>query len=257
MLKTPTVSKEDIVKELLVCSGALGKVPTRDEFAKMNTLVGCYKSSIRYYFKTHNDLLVAASLPITKATRRPPVNISCGECSKGVDVPAGAIKEVNFCSSSCSATFHNKRRKVAREEKGIPLQVDRTLKVCHNCGTDHNSTMNVCSYRCRTEVYAKTHTIGEACTEGERQQKYSNIRGISRGYAKYFLPCFCQNCGFSKHTEIAHIKALTEFKASDLLIEAIDKNNLLSLCPNCHWEFDYGDLTFSEITQSERYISNL
>jgi hypothetical protein len=41
-----------------------------------------------------------------------------------------------------------------------------------------------------------------------------------------------------KHVEICHRKAISEFPKDTLIIEVNNRNNVLFLCPNCHWEFD-------------------
>ncbi len=51
-------------------------------------------------------------------------------------------------------------------------------------------------------------------------------------------PQECAICGYNKHIEIAHIKAVSEFSDNELILEINDINNLVALCPNHHWEFD-------------------
>ena len=53
----------------------------------------------------------------------------------------------------------------------------------------------------------------------------------------------CVICGYNKHIEIAHIKAVSEFSDDTLIYEINDINNLVALCPNHHWEFDNGLLS--------------
>ena len=58
-------------------------------------------------------------------------------------------------------------------------------------------------------------------------------------------PYKCAVCGYDKHVEIAHIKAVSEFDDSALLTEINNSDNLIALCPNHHWEFDNGILHFN------------
>lgn len=55
----------------------------------------------------------------------------------------------------------------------------------------------------------------------------------------------CIVCGYDKHIEIAHIKAVSEFSKDCLVSEINKSDNLVALCPNHHWEYDNGllDLT--------------
>lgn len=48
----------------------------------------------------------------------------------------------------------------------------------------------------------------------------------------------CTMCGYDKHVEIAHIKAVHEFSDEALIKEINAIENLIALCPNHHWEFD-------------------
>lgn len=56
-------------------------------------------------------------------------------------------------------------------------------------------------------------------------------------------PCKCAICGYDKHIEIAHIKAVSEFDDSVTIAEINSIDNLIALCPNHHWEYDNGILT--------------
>ena len=50
----------------------------------------------------------------------------------------------------------------------------------------------------------------------------------------------CIICGYNKHVEIAHIKAVSDFDDSVKIKEINDISNLMALCPNHHWEYDHG-----------------
>ena len=50
----------------------------------------------------------------------------------------------------------------------------------------------------------------------------------------------CIICGYDKHVEIAHIKAVSEFEDNALVSEINHPDNLIGLCPNHHWEYDNG-----------------
>ena len=57
-------------------------------------------------------------------------------------------------------------------------------------------------------------------------------------------PQLCQRCSYSKHIEYAHIKPLSSFNLETPIGEINAENNILLLCPNCHWEFDHGLLRY-------------
>lgn len=56
-----------------------------------------------------------------------------------------------------------------------------------------------------------------------------------------------------KHVECAHIKNISDFKLSDKLSDVNHIDNLIWLCPNHHWEFDFGELALKEIKNSKFY----
>jgi tryptophan halogenase len=73
-----------------------------------------------------------------------------------------------------------------------------------------------------------------------RSSLNAHIRVLARSWFKDLtkLPCAC--CGYDKHVELCHIKSLSSFGDDSLISEANHKDNIVQLCPNCHWEFDNG-----------------
>jgi len=51
----------------------------------------------------------------------------------------------------------------------------------------------------------------------------------------------CQKCGYDKHVEVCHIKPISAFNLEDSIEQVNSWDNLLILCPNCHWEHDNAD----------------
>lgn len=77
--------------------------------------------------------------------------------------------------------------------------------------------------------------------------KYDTIRKCARSYSKYILPKICMLCKYDKHYEVCHIKPVSSFNYDQLLSEVNNRDNLVHLCPNCHWEFDHGLIPESKI----------
>ena len=50
----------------------------------------------------------------------------------------------------------------------------------------------------------------------------------------------CLKCGYDKHYEVCHIKAVSDFTDTSTLEEINSLDNLIALCRNCHWEYDHG-----------------
>jgi len=59
-------------------------------------------------------------------------------------------------------------------------------------------------------------------------------------------PQECAICGYNKHIEIAHIKAVSEFSDDSLISEINDISNLVALCPNHHKMLEKGLIKLSE-----------
>lgn len=57
----------------------------------------------------------------------------------------------------------------------------------------------------------------------------------------------CIICGYDKHIEIAHVKAVSEFNDEALVSEINHIDNLIALCPNHHWEYDKGILELGNV----------
>lgn len=51
----------------------------------------------------------------------------------------------------------------------------------------------------------------------------------------------------TQHVEVAHLKAVSDFKDESLMSEINHPDNLIGLCLNHHWEYDNGYLTREEI----------
>ena len=56
-------------------------------------------------------------------------------------------------------------------------------------------------------------------------------------------PRKCQVCGYDKHVEYCHKVPIKAFLDSVMVQVVSGPENILVLCPNCHWEYDQGLLT--------------
>ena len=117
--------------------------------------------------------------------------------------------------------------------------------VC-NCGQPkHRSSINCmeCGFyeRKRKAVY-RTTPIGKCFISGPNQPgRYVRIRDHARFCADFYgltgKGCFC--CGFPLE-QVCHIKDISEFSPDTPICEVNAEDNLIVLCPNCHWLFDHG-----------------
>lgn len=145
--------------------------------------------------------------------------INCGNCSE-------PTKNKKYCSRSCATAVTNKtpkRQKIARTCRVCSIPVDGRRTVCD----DHSSHI------------VKDMTLAEAIYEKHhRSSAYGLVRSRARASVSN-EKTLCERCGYDKHVEVAHKRAIADF-ADDCLLSVINqRSNLMLLCPNCHWEHDH------------------
>ena len=115
---------------------------------------------------------------------------------------------------------------------------DKILKRCESL----NIKVNLIKL---PEVLSRTK--GELLSDRKNYQSYrSTVRKLAEKIYKENNPeCKCAVCGYDKHIEIAHIKAVSDFDDNTIIAEINNINNLIGLCPNHHWEYDNGILDIS------------
>lgn len=154
---------------------------------------------------------------------------NCQNCSKETDNP-------KFCSRSCATVYSNKtspKRKLTR--------------ICSECNEIVKSYRHTkCEKHWAEYKEGKyiNRTIGEyrALRGGKMEHPswmHAAIRGFARGWLKHLTKLPCAKCGYDKHVELAHIHPLSDFSDNTLLKDINSEKNVIQLCPNCHWEFDY------------------
>ena len=155
----------------------------------------------------------------------------CKRCGKDTSNP-------KFCSSSCAASYNNQFN-----INNIKNRKKKT-KQCKNCSEKIYSRLTYCP-KCYSE-WNKSHrgdiTLQEAVDSYARHHKssaFALVRTRARMIAKKLGLDTCVKCGYDKHVEIAHIKAISSFDMSTLISIVNAPENLMPLCPNCHWEHDH------------------
>lgn len=99
----------------------------------------------------------------------------------------------------------------------------------------------------KPEKKERTKTLA-GVTKGDLFQKRSGYQSARSSiqrharlvYAKSDMPKNCVICGYAPHYEVCHIKAVSEFEDTALIVNDINcLANLVGLCPNHHWEYDH------------------
>jgi len=153
----------------------------------------------------------------------------CEECGNVYVVPMtkkGIVRK--FCSVSCSC----KRNKNKIVDTLTKEKISKTLKTKNS-----------------TKTYNYNGSLLEL-TKGELKEKrntYQSWRSDIRRLSKKLYYSFHQNeknvcklCGYDKHVEVCHIKSVSNFSDNAKLSVICNKENMILLCPNCHWELDNG-----------------
>jgi hypothetical protein len=142
-----------------------------------------------------------------------------------------------FCSRSCAAKYNNKEgRSPKRKPEGF----------CKDCGvpnTKSRSRCRPCYIKWQSDrVLTDNVTLEEAVLRYDKHHPSSafalvrtRARVIMKRSGRYGV---CEWCGYDKHTEACHKKGISEFPPQTLLSEINSPDNLMALCPNCHWEHD-------------------
>lgn len=68
--------------------------------------------------------------------------------------------------------------------------------------------------------------------------RYNQIRQDARRVTR-IRQQKCERCGYDKHVETCHVKPICDFDETESIRVVNSNENLILLCPNCHWEHDY------------------
>ena len=159
--------------------------------------------------------------------------MECKQCGTHTNNPS-------FCSRSCAATYNNKL---------FPKRVPESI--CQMCGKSITRKRTYCRL-CWQKIQDQRSILKwEKCTLKEMKgvgnanagSRYPYIRALAR--KKYLLsdkPKHCIICGYDKHFDVAHVKAVNSFSLDATISEINDLSNLVALCKNHHWELDHGYL---------------
>lgn len=150
----------------------------------------------------------------------------CLNCGKETSNP-------RYCSRSCAAQCTNryspKRKKREYHCLVCGARVSARRKYCDKCRPNSTNWDQV--------------SLGDMQSK-RKYQVNSRIRELARRvYLASGKPPCCAVCGYSKHFEVCHVRSINSFPVSATINQINSPDNLVALCPNCHWEFDNGLLS--------------
>jgi predicted RNA-binding Zn-ribbon protein involved in translation (DUF1610 family) len=139
-----------------------------------------------------------------------------------------------FCCSSCSAIYNNRI---------FPKKKKRAF-LCQTCGAETSHRRKYCD-RCDPRLLFRPETTLAEIRLRAKYQANAVVRRFARkAFADSGRPMVCQNCGYSLHIEICHIKAISAFPPDTAIRDINLVSNLIALCPNCHWALDHKLIVF-------------
>lgn len=115
--------------------------------------------------------------------------------------------------------------------------IDNQYDSCH-CGNSKTKKSKLC-ITCYNKTQEQFHTLGDVVHYAKKYGKaltYQPIRSRARSIIRNRKSC--EKCGYDKHVEACHIKPISSFSQDTLISIINDPNNIIALCPNCHWELD-------------------
>jgi hypothetical protein len=199
-------------------------------------------------FKEHND--TERKEAIERYYLRPNVCLHCGKV-----IPVGPKQRVHevrakkFCNSSCFGYYTNKA--VVRKHKSR-----KKIRHCRACSAEITRGKGKGHYcqECLAIIKRKNRPPIEDRTKGElfsSRKNWQSARGAivkhaNMVYERSNRPQCCCICGYEKHFQVAHRKAVSDFPNEATIGEINDIDNLGPLCPNHHWEQENGFIELPE-----------
>jgi len=155
------------------------------------------------------------------------IKVRCAECSSELYKVPSRIRENNFCNRSCANSYNNRKNPKRKAEHK-----------CKTCGNPVTSRKRYCSEDCNPK--GRDMTLAEALyVNHHKSSAYALVRCRARAIARKENMNTCIKCGYSKHVEIAHVNPISNFPEDTLVSVVNSLDNIMPLCPNCHWEYDH------------------
>ena len=187
----------------------------------------------------------------SKNNHNSPETVICANCNKSfLKFPSQIKRSSNhFCSRSCAATYNNKlfpKRMVA----DVFCKCGKKIRPKEKCCDTFVPKKRQRRWRKNSETSEMTlYELQNKISAKGKHPSWKNalVRNHARTHNRHLKGLPCQKCGYSLHSEFAHVKDITAFSLDSKLSEINDESNILILCRNCHWEFDHDFLLLDNI----------
>lgn len=186
------------------------------------------------------------------AQRRPKVTVHCHRCEKPIQKSIGRMEDHNkngldkhYCSRRCATITNNTAQARNPAKERICYRCDKPFKAERG-----HPSRKACPECHRHREYLGLLTIAEVEQIGELHEKkdrYGRIRSHCRLIHAKLADKPCAKCGYDKHVEICHIRAISDWP-KDTLIKIVNaESNVIQLCRNHHWEQENGLLKVAHV----------
>ncbi len=197
-------------------------VKNSTSYRQISSKLGLTKDGSRTCIKTWTKRLnLDTSHFIHRAQPQERIIHSCFYCGK-------LTKNPKFCSRTCSAIVNNKL-KLKRPPQGrckiCQIPITTRHRYCTDCRPSPTIDLN--------------RPINEMFYAANRAGRFTGIREHAKKSIKHRQQS-CQNCSWDIHVECCHIKSIASFPPDTPIGIVNHPDNLILLCPNCHYCFDNG-----------------
>ena len=149
-------------------------------------------------------------------------------------VCARMTRNPKFCSRSCAAKVNN-----------VLVPKRRPGGNCSACGAPVPRRHRYCPEHRPNKPLDRSQPIRTVADGSDHPAcRYARLRQDARRLYLSAFPYRCSRCGSDKRIEVCHKRPLTSFPLETPISVVNSLDNLVRLCPNCHWEFDHGLLQF-------------
>lgn len=123
----------------------------------------------------------------------------------------------------------------------------RLTRTCAECDTLIPGSRQFCAVHGKRKADYRLMTVAQLKAKDAIKHP-SYYRGYLNSITRLLnahRPRICQICGYNKHVEYCHKQPIKAFPDSTTVQKVSGPENILVLCPNCHWEYDHGLLAES------------
>lgn len=205
-------------------------VEQRKSFVEIDEILGLRKGQSKYQAK---------KLGIKSQYKKKEfIKKECLECLK--EFESNKTENRKFCSRNCSGKYII-RTIPSRKIERVCTKCDKKVKSHrHSLCNEHHVEYMETRFDYVKELTLEDYWSKKSLQNLHASSKNAHIRVLCRSWLKHLTKLPCHNCGYDKHVELCHIKAIKEFAPQSKLKEVNSEDNVIQLCPNCHWEFDKG-----------------